>query len=283
MKGIQLAKKEEEEDHADDSFPVEEDDSLGDLGHNESFETVDVEEESPRAPADGFGQPLAVLALTDRVKRKVGGVKMPTMARAGNVYCFWHDSRGVPRITIGPSWPFAIVLVLYAVFLTVVHIKAFSELLRLAALGYYIVGVGLMLYSLGMWGLFYTFLGDPGIPEEIFLRYSDPSYSVEGPDDDEEEDPIGITPPTTDWCSKCLVPTNRSQVHCGVCNICIKDYDHHCIFFGKCIGGGNMRSFQTVIAMAVISTIYAGGMYGWFAIVSGPPDNGVVQQAPGGL
>ena len=173
----------------------------------------------------------------------------------------------MPRFTIGPSWPFSIVLLIYAGFLSWVHFSAFRGLIDLSA-GYVIVGFGMILYSIGIWALLRTFLGDPGIPEDIFLRYSDPSVSLEDDHTDEEEDNIGITPPTADWCSKCLVPKDKNQVHCSICNVCIKDYDHHCVFFGKCIGGGNIQSFYLVIAMAIISTIYAGAMYGWFSITS---------------
>ena len=208
-----------------------------------------------------------MLAIASKVKKAVGVAKILKMDRCGNVRCFLHDSRGVPRVTIGPSWPFAIVLLVYATFLTVVHFKAFKALILLHA-GYYIVGVGTLLYSLGIWGLLHTFFGDPGIPEEIFLRYSDPSFSLETDPDEEEEPAVEITRPTSDWCSKCLVPTDEKQVHCHVCNVCIKDYDHHCVFFGKCIGGGNVRSFRLVVAMAVISTIYAGAMYGWYAMAT---------------
>jgi len=209
-----------------------------------------------------------VLAISAKVKKAVGSTKILKMAKCGNVHCFLHDSRGVPRVTIGPSWPFAIVLLVYAAFLSVVHFRAFSALIGLNA-GWYIVAVGTLLYSIGMWGLLHTFFGDPGIPEEIFLRYSDPSFVLET-DLDEEEEPVGVTVPTSDWCSKCLVPTGRNQVHCGVCNVCIKDYDHHCVFFGKCIGRGNIKSFRVVIAMAVFSTVYAGAMYGWYAMAAEP-------------
>ena len=115
------------------------------------------------------------------------------MSKCGNVNCFWHDSRGVPRFTIGPSWPFASILFAYAFGLSYIHYNSFKEVLKSES-GLYFVSFGMILYLSGIWGLLRTFLGDPGIPEEIFLRYSDPSYTLEnGPSDEEEE---GVTPPT---------------------------------------------------------------------------------------
>ena len=205
---------------------------------------------------------MQVLAITEKVKRAVGGTKIAKMERCGNIRCYMHDERGVPRVTIGPNWPFATVLLVYAVVLTYMHIKAFYALYTMNA-GWYIIAVGTILFSLGIWGLIHTFFGDPGIPEEIFLRYSDPTHVLDGPEGEDEED-VAVTAPTTDWCAECLVPTGAGQIHCKVCNVCIQGHDHHCIFFGKCIGAGNIASFRVVICMAVVSTVYAGAMYGWF-------------------
>lgn len=35
--------------------------------------------------------------------------------------------------------------------------------------------------------------------------------------------------------------------HCKLCDVCIKDYDHHCLFLNQCIGRGNHRSFLLFI------------------------------------
>ena len=96
---------------------------------------------------------------------------MPKMAMCGSIRCFLHDSRGVPRITLGPSWDFFAILIMYAGLLTFVQYKLLRELLDLDV-GLYIIGLGLFLYLIGIYSLLHTFLGDPGIPEEIFLRYS---------------------------------------------------------------------------------------------------------------
>ena len=51
------------------------------------------------------------------------------------------------------------------------------------------------------------------------------------------------------YCSICkrLYPkTSRKIVHCGICNICIQGYDHHCGVIGKCVGKYNMVIFASL-------------------------------------
>jgi len=37
--------------------------------------------------------------------------------------------------------------------------------------------------------------------------------------------------------------------------VCIEDYDHHCVFFSKCIGGGNLYYFWGAIAMLLVNFV----------------------------
>ena len=44
-------------------------------------------------------------------------------------------------------------------------------------------------------------------------------------------------------CASCkmLYPkTSNNIVHCGMCEICVNGYDHHCGVIGKCVGKFNM-------------------------------------------
>ena len=40
-----------------------------------------------------------------------------------------------------------------------------------------------------------------------------------------------------------MIETDSNAYHCEDCEVCIEDYDHHCVFFSKCIGGGNINFF----------------------------------------
>ena len=46
-----------------------------------------------------------------------------------------------------------------------------------------------------------------------------------------------------------------TTVHCEDCKVCIEDYDHHCVFFSKCIGGGNIIPFWGSMGFLIVNFI----------------------------
>jgi hypothetical protein len=46
--------------------------------------------------------------------------------------------------------------------------------------------------------------------------------------------------------------------HCEDCDVCVYDYDHHCVFFSKCIAGGNIYCFYGSIIMLIVNFIALG-------------------------
>lgn len=57
-------------------------------------------------------------------------------------------------------------------------------------------------------------------------------------------------------CSKCDVIQPKDCAHCSFCKVCIRGYDHHCPWMGKCIGSGNLCKFWTFIMVGTSSLIY---------------------------
>ena len=49
------------------------------------------------------------------------------------------------------------------------------------------------------------------------------------------------------WCKICDHFVNESTKHCGKCNICCLDFDHHCEWVNNCVGYSNYRSFYRLI------------------------------------
>ena len=45
------------------------------------------------------------------------------------------------------------------------------------------------------------------------------------------------------FCSRCRLYKYYSTRHCSICQKCIRGYDHHCKYFGKCIGRRNVVLF----------------------------------------
>ncbi len=50
-------------------------------------------------------------------------------------------------------------------------------------------------------------------------------------------------------CSKCniLIPKSFKVTHCNICQICVREQDHHCPWTGKCIGKFNLISFYIFV------------------------------------
>jgi hypothetical protein len=44
------------------------------------------------------------------------------------------------------------------------------------------------------------------------------------------------------FCEKCdlAIDRNKGMHHCYDCQVCVEGYDHHCMFYSKCIAGGNV-------------------------------------------
>ena len=55
------------------------------------------------------------------------------------------------------------------------------------------------------------------------------------------------------FCNVCKLDCAKSTEHCDDCQVCINDYDHHCVFFSKCIGGGNIYPFWGSMAGIVVN------------------------------
>ena len=50
-------------------------------------------------------------------------------------------------------------------------------------------------------------------------------------------------------CSICniVVPKHFRISHCYTCQVCVKNYDHHCPWTGKCIGERNLTPFYVFL------------------------------------
>ena len=78
-----------------------------------------------------------------------------------------------------------------------------------------------------------TSLINPGIPNrDYYSKY----FSSNNQD---------IPTSTLVKCSKCniIVPKYFRISHCNICQVCVKNHDHHCPWTGKCIGERNLIPF----------------------------------------
>ena len=49
------------------------------------------------------------------------------------------------------------------------------------------------------------------------------------------------------YCNICKVYVQERTKHCGPCNRCCSEFDHHCNWLNNCIGSENYREFRILI------------------------------------
>ena len=103
----------------------------------------------------------------------------------------------------------------------------------------------------GLFSVFRTFTGNPGIPKKLFMLKPRKQKEKSGQKN-------------MSWCDVCkLHKNNLTDMHCDDCNVCIRGYDHHCIFYGKCIGKGNIRWFNLSLATPMLSILVSFAVFGY--------------------
>jgi len=84
-------------------------------------------------------------------------------------------------------------------------------------------------------------------------------------------DPIGMATDGTDlhlWCQLCSTFVNESSKHCGSCNRCSYEFDHHCNWLNTCVGFTNYNEFYRLIWTYLFFIIWFGVMAG-FGLIEG--------------
>ena len=95
---------------------------------------------------------------------------------------------------------------------------------------------------------------------------------------DENEDPLRLGQPTTEWalvkstdpktaamevptkyCKTCSVWRPPRAHHCRLCDNCVETQDHHCVWLNNCVGRRNYRYFFTFISSATFLGLYLAG------------------------
>ena len=113
---------------------------------------------------------------------------------------------------------------------------------------------GAFVICAGLFCFFMCLFGDPGIPDEVYKIKARPYARID------------VLPSTNSKghhaCYQCNVYMHASRVHCDLCDVCIDDLDHHCVFYSKCIGGGNVWYFRLSILFFIVNMAYFMIVYG---------------------
>jgi len=62
------------------------------------------------------------------------------------------------------------------------------------------------------------------------------------------------------FCKKCSILRVKNVFHCPDCDVCIREYDHHCPWTGKCIGAGNLYAFYAFLIVTLVYFIASVGL-----------------------
>jgi palmitoyltransferase ZDHHC9/14/18 len=133
---------------------------------------------------------------------------------------------------------------------------------------------------------FHASVSDPGVSSfrslsSFFELFADPSPQIlprnlhRFPPADENEDPLTLAPPTTDWaliksaesssaamevpvkhCRTCNIWRPPRAHHCRLCDNCIETHDHHCVWLNNCVGKRNYRYFFAFVSSASLISWY---------------------------
>uniref|UniRef100_A0A7R9Y9J1 Palmitoyltransferase n=1 Tax=Pinguiococcus pyrenoidosus TaxID=172671 RepID=A0A7R9Y9J1_9STRA len=147
---------------------------------------------------------------------------LPCVNKLGHQYVLLTRADGRPLVTFGPHWSGT--LFAQAVIVGVVwgFTKQHTPIGKSA-----VASAGMMFFGLLTTVLLWITAGsDPGI-----LR----KHAALRDDEDAAEDDV--------YCDICDMWGPPGTKHCRECGVCILKHDHHCVWMGKCVGQGNMRSF----------------------------------------
>ena len=94
-----------------------------------------------------------------------------------------------------------------------------------------------IIFVIHSFSFLFTIIANPGIPPRKYY-YNNYIKNIEK----EEES-------NYDRCKICniITPKKLNVSHCYFCDVCVINHDHHCTFFGKCIGKNNCILFYTTI------------------------------------
>ncbi|TWW79287.1 putative palmitoyltransferase ZDHHC11 [Takifugu flavidus] len=56
-------------------------------------------------------------------------------------------------------------------------------------------------------------------------------------------------------CYLCDIKVGPKVKHCGVCNKCVEDFDHHCKWLNNCVGGRNYWCFFAALSSATLGVL----------------------------
>ena len=148
-----------------------------------------------------------------------------------------------PLFIIGPHWPMYICLSsTFSIIMYLIYKKLWDKLSFPMKL------IETILFWTFIISYTYTSIINPGYPKNTIKRA------------------LGIPRDFYYFCENCKFYLNKCSYasHCFDCNICIENYDHHCVWTSHCIGKYNLYSFYIFTIAA-----FCFGVFSIFALFLG--------------
>jgi hypothetical protein len=76
-----------------------------------------------------------------------------------------------------------------------------------------------------------------------------------------------------DMCRDCELRVRDSCKHCGLCDVCRRGFDHHCLWLNNCVTKANYRFFAAGISLLTASALFT-TLLGIWAVMANEYDAG---------
>ncbi|XP_065183460.1 uncharacterized protein LOC135814289 [Sycon ciliatum] len=92
---------------------------------------------------------------------------------------------------------------------------------------------------------------DPGLCQDPCLKKDGTPYAIEDVAGDISTDTVA----QLKFCSKCSIVPPPVTKHCRLCEVCVENFDHHCLWLNRCVGYLNMRLFVFLLMTLVLTNL----------------------------
>ncbi|KPP64855.1 putative ZDHHC-type palmitoyltransferase 6 [Scleropages formosus] len=107
--------------------------------------------------------------------------------------------------------------------------------------------VSIIHFSLVLWLFWHLLIKNPG---HMQGADADPRFSSIA-------DLVEANESLSRFCIECEMFQPDGCKHCRLCSACVLEYDHHCLFIGRCVGRDNRRLFLLfLLAMVIAHTLF---------------------------
>lgn len=184
---------------------------------------------NPENPSTAYSHEIGAMDMDYLPKMRHNYVSYGKLLVLGN------PRFGKFRIVIGPHW---YVSIIGFSLLTLIGVGILMPLWPVLSLVLRIIYILVFSFTLFMYII--IFLSNPGIiPQK--------------PNSEVAED---VEAKTKYSCTKCLSLRAQKAYHCEDCDVCIEEWDHHCVWVGKCIGRQNLLVFYVFVATIPIFFVF---------------------------